>query len=94
MVAVGLSGTRTAGAELDRRTSVRYSVRMPAYVSAVSTTKVLEAVRVLGRPTVREIGAKAGLRSPSTVWAALEILRDQGRVTWESGKARTIRIVE
>ncbi len=40
--------------------------------------------------TVREIAKTVGLSS-TTVWYHLEALRDEGLVTWEKGKARTIR---
>jgi SOS-response transcriptional repressor LexA len=59
-----------------------------------TTTKVYETIRKLGRPTVKEIADEAGLSSTSVVWYHLEILRAEGHVTWQPGKARTIRLVE
>lgn len=56
---------------------------------------VLDAVVVLtmrGYPTtVREIRDYASLSSTSVVWYWLRQLSDEGRVTWEDKKARTIR---
>lgn len=55
--------------------------------------KVLAAIEKLGRPTVREIGTQVGI-SVATVHHHLSELKDEGLVTWEVGKARTIQVVE
>jgi repressor LexA len=44
-------------------------------------------------PTVRELAAELGLRSPAPLHRYLERLRDEGKVSWETGKARTLRVV-
>lgn len=44
-------------------------------------------------PTFREIGAAVGMPSTATVSKALDSLREQGRVEWVSGKARTLRLL-
>lgn len=44
-------------------------------------------------PTVREIGQAVGLASSSSVWGELRALADDGRITYEPRKARTIRVV-
>lgn len=43
-------------------------------------------------PTVREIGQAVGLSSSSSVAGQLRKLRREGRVTFEDGKPRTLRI--
>ena len=43
-----------------------------------------------GAPSLRELGAAVGLRSPSTVHAHLCRLRRAGLVDWESGNAGTL----
>ena len=56
---------------------------------------VLDAVVVLGMkgyaPTVKEIQDYTGISSTSVVVYWLQKLRIEGRVTWEPGKARTVR---
>jgi repressor LexA len=42
-------------------------------------------------PTIPEIAAAVGLRSDSSVHHHLVRLRAEGYVTWEDGKARTLR---
>lgn len=44
-------------------------------------------------PTVRELADIMGLRSPAPLHRYLERLREEGRVSWEPGKARTLRVV-
>lgn len=56
-----------------------------------SKLEVLKAIRELGRPTVREIGERVGLAAPS-VYHHMETLREDGYITWETGKARTIQL--
>ena len=53
---------------------------------------ILQTIRKTHPTTVREIAEKVGLSS-TTVWYHLETLKDEGLVTWEKGKARTIRPV-
>lgn len=43
-------------------------------------------------PTVREIGKGCGYDSTATVQHYLDQLREQGRISWQSGRARTIRL--
>lgn len=58
------------------------------------TRRVLIAARQLDRPSVREIATATGL-SVATVWYHLLRLRDDyGWVSWQPGKARTIRVTE
>ena len=45
-------------------------------------------------PTVRELSEELGLRSTAPMHRYLERLREEGRVSWERGKARTLRVVE
>ena len=45
-------------------------------------------------PTVREVGARVGLASSSSVWFQVERLRRAGYVTDDIGKARTLRLSE
>jgi repressor LexA len=45
-------------------------------------------------PTVRELGAKLGLSSSSTVHSYLERLKLHGLITWEEGSIRTLKVVE
>lgn len=59
-----------------------------------TTMKVYEAVKRLGRPTVKELQIEARLSSTSVVWYHLEILRAEGWITWDPGKARTIRLTD
>jgi|GEM_PF-3988290 len=44
-------------------------------------------------PTVREIAEQAGVKSTSTVERHLEVLKQEGKVFWEKGKVRTIRVL-
>lgn len=45
-------------------------------------------------PTVRELQLELGLASPSTIFHHLELLREQGLVTWEPGKNRTLKLTQ
>ncbi len=54
----------------------------------MSQIKILTAVKKQHPTTVREIAETVGLSS-TTVWHHLNRLKDEGKVTWESGKART-----
>ncbi len=56
----------------------------------MSKTKVLQAVTKHHPTTVRDIAKEVGVAG-STVMAHLKKLRDENKVTWEPGKARTIR---
>lgn len=42
-------------------------------------------------PTFREIAADLGYESWSTVHSHCVALREQGKITWEDGKPRTLR---
>lgn len=44
-------------------------------------------------PTVRELAGAVGLRSTNTVWSHLLYLRQLGRVTWQEGAGRTLRLI-
>ena len=44
-------------------------------------------------PTVREICFAFNFKNPNAASVHLNQLRKKGRITWEDGKARTIRIV-
>ena len=44
-------------------------------------------------PSVRDITSAVGLASPSTTHVHLVALRSQGRVSWEQGKMRTLRVL-
>lgn len=59
---------------------------------------MLHAIRTLTdrlgyAPTIRELADECGLHGPNSVKAHLEPLRRKGWVTWEDGKARTLRVV-
>lgn len=45
-------------------------------------------------PTLREIGDLIGVKSTSTVSHRLGVLRARGFITFDTGKARTIRLTE
>lgn len=45
-------------------------------------------------PTVRELAARLGWRSPHSAHAHLRALRDQGLVTWWEGHSRTLCLTE
>lgn len=45
-------------------------------------------------PTFDEIGEMVGLRSKATVSWYLGMLRAEGKISWENGKPRTVRLVE
>jgi repressor LexA len=44
-------------------------------------------------PTIKEIAAQFGFRSPNAVTEHLRLLRQKGAITREPGKARSLRIV-
>jgi len=44
-------------------------------------------------PSIRDITSGVGLASPSTAHRHLLTLRSQGRVTWQQGKMRTLRVL-
>jgi DNA-binding IclR family transcriptional regulator len=58
----------------------------------VSKLRVLQTVQKLHPTTVRDIAAKLDL-STTTVYHHLQTLKEEKAVTWEAGKARTIRPV-
>lgn len=45
-------------------------------------------------PSVRELGAALGIKSPSAMKYRLDRLRDKGLVTFDKYKPRTIRVVD
>lgn len=57
----------------------------------VMKREVLRAIKKLGRPTIREIGTEVGLTAPS-VFHHMAQLKEEGLITWEKGKARTITL--
>ena len=54
---------------------------------------VLTAIHQLGPTTVRDVADKIE-RTPPTVWHHVESLSAEGLVTWEKGKARTLRTTD
>lgn len=44
-------------------------------------------------PTVRELATEAGLQSASPMHRRLQKLRADGLVTWDEGRARTLRVL-
>lgn len=45
-------------------------------------------------PSTREMTAALGFRSVESIHRLLRVLKEDGKVTWEPRKARTLRIVE
>lgn len=45
-------------------------------------------------PSVREMQEHLGYKSTSGIHALLTVLRDQGLIEWDPGRARTIRLTE
>lgn len=62
-------------------------VRMP---KKTSKERILAHIQTNHPTTVRDVAAQVGLSS-TTVYQHIKDLRDEGEVTWEWGKARTIR---
>lgn len=60
-------------------------------------SRVLDAIRKLSRggkgPSLAEIGGELGIKSQGHLHALLHGMRDRGLITFQDGKARTIRIV-
>ena len=61
--------------------------------------RILAYIRALRRrgdppPTIREIRDACGVSSTSMVFFYLRKLRKRGAITWDEGKARTIRLAE
>lgn len=44
-------------------------------------------------PTIRELADDLGFKSPAPILRYLERLREEGKVSWVRGKARTLRVV-
>ena len=44
-------------------------------------------------PSLRQICEGVGVRSTSTVWKYLWMLRGEGKVTWEEFQSRTLRVL-
>lgn len=62
---------------------------IPPTQAAVLSALVLRYSRD-GRATVRQVAQDVG-RSPGYVWYALAALREQGMVTWDTGRLGTLR---
>lgn len=62
---------------------------------SVSDTEILSVIRA-GKipPTVRELATTFHLASTSSMHRHLRRLRNEGRLEWDDGKLRTIRVVE
>lgn len=65
----------------------------------ISDEAILEAIRChIGEngysPSVRELGAALGIKSPSAMKYRLDRLREKGLVTFDRYKPRTIRVVD
>lgn len=61
--------------------------------------KVLDTIIAYQRqherpPTVREIAQALDMASTGGIHRWLEILRSQGKIEWEPGKSRTIRVIQ
>ena len=57
--------------------------------------QILTAIAVFQRrngPTLRELGALVGMRTPSAVRWQLDRLRAAGLVDWRDGASRTLRL--
>jgi DNA-binding MarR family transcriptional regulator len=54
---------------------------------------VLKAIHKLQPTTARDVATETE-RSTATVWHHVKTLSDEGLVTWEPGKARTLRTTE
>ena len=54
---------------------------------------VLAAIHKLQPVTVRDVANETGT-TPPTVWHHVTSLGDEGLVTWEPGKARTLRTTD
>ena len=64
----------------------------------VSDQDILDAIDSLRArqgyvPSFREIGKAVGMSSTAAIDYRLHKLRDEGRLEWVDGKARTIRVV-
>lgn len=45
-------------------------------------------------PTIREMGDELGISSTSVVSYRMHILQREGRLTWEEGRSRTVRVID
>ena len=98
----GPTGTRAAAARAGRDTARAGAAgRVKGGRAEMALTErsaeVLRAIYELAMsrgycPTVREVGARVGLASSSSVWFQVERLRRAGYVTDDIGKARTLRL--
>ena len=71
--------------------------RRPTERSRDRQQQMLYAIEAFTRtngcaPTLRELAALIGMRTPSAVRFQLDRLRDAGLVDWQDGKARTLRL--
>lgn len=70
---------------------------MPNQLTPVKKTQTVNAVIAFQRdhgyqPSLQDIADMLGI-SKNTAWNRLLHLRDEGRVTWEPGQARTLRVI-
>ncbi len=56
--------------------------------------RIVDYLRRTDTSSLREIAADAGLASLDGLKYHLEILQSRGRVTWEPGLCRTVRLTE
>lgn len=64
---------------------------------AATDEQIVDAIRVFWEdngyaPTVREVGAAVGIKSPSTIKYRFEQLREKGLVAYHDRIPRTIRV--
>lgn len=65
----------------------------------VTNGQILEAIRRYRNehgysPSMREVGASVGIKSPSAIKYRLGRLRQLGLVSYEDGMPRTLKVVE
>ncbi|MED1607735.1 transcriptional regulator [Cytobacillus kochii] len=66
------------------------------------TTRQREVLEILEKyvainhypPSYRELGALVGLASSSTISGILNKLRENGYVSWEDGRPRTLKVIK
>lgn len=72
---------------------------IPPRPNMVATDEqIVDAIRVFWEnngyaPTVREVGAAVGIKSPSTIKYRFEQLREKGLVAYNDRIPRTIRVI-
>tara|TARA_B100000900_G_scaffold400959_1_gene405144 strand:+ start:307 stop:924 length:618 start_codon:yes stop_codon:yes gene_type:complete len=45
-------------------------------------------------PSIRQMMTAMGLRSPAPIQSRLKHLQDKGKISWEQGKSRTLKIID